>query len=101
MADLSKLRKKSSKGTPPAPTQPQERENTSSHKGSPPEDTNGNLSEQPRGKPVVKAKIEFSVPEEILNEFALEAGRRFGFKKGCKSDLFVAMWGEYKARQPR
>ena len=28
----------------------------------------------------------------------MEAGRRFGFKKGSKSDLFIAMWEEYKHR---
>ena len=28
-------------------------------------------------------------------------GRRFGFKKGSKSDLFVAIWEEYKRRLAR
>ena len=80
MADLGKLKPKTGKGTPPAP-----------------EITNQNLKAPPRGKPMKKGKIEFSVPEEILDEFSQEAGRRFGFKKGSKSDLFIAMWEEYKS----
>ena len=39
---------------------------------------------------------QFSVPEPLLDEFAQEAGRRFGFKKGSKSHLFLAIWEEYK-----
>ncbi len=93
MADITKLRSKADKGTPPAIE-------TKIDKGRPPppDQTNDNLVKPPRDKPVKKAKIEFSVPEHILNEFAQEAGKRFGFKKGSKSDLFVAMWDEYKNR---
>ena len=64
----------------------------------PPDVTNTNLKTSPRGKPAKKSKIEFSVPEPLLDEFAQEAGRRFGFKKGSKSNLFLAMWEEYKTR---
>ena len=83
MADLAKLKTKVGKGTPPAA-----------------EVTNTNLKTSPREKLVKKGKIEFSVPENILDEFAQEAGRRFGFRKGSKSDLFIAMWDEYKGRLP-
>ena len=31
----------------------------------------------------------------------MEAGRKFGFKKGSKSALFMAMWAEYKRRLSR
>ena len=82
MADLGKLKARTGKGTPPAP-----------------EVTNQNLKTLPREKPAKKGKIEFSVPENILDEFAQEAGHRFGFKKGSKSDLFVAIWNEYKSRK--
>ena len=81
MADLAKLKMKAGKGTPPAA-----------------EVTNTNLKTSPREKPTRKGKIEFSVPEYMLDEFGQEAGRRFGFKKGSKSDLFIAMWEEYKNR---
>ena len=83
MADLAKLKMKAGKGTPPAA-----------------EVTNTNLKTSPREKPARKGKIEFSVPEYMLDEFAQEAGKRFGFRKGSKSDLFIAMWDEYKNRLP-
>ena len=80
MADLTKLKtKKAGRGMPPTP-----------------DVTNTNLRTPPREKPAQKSKIEFSVPEPLLDEFAQEAGRRFGFKKGSKSDLFLAIWEEYK-----
>ena len=80
MADLTKLKTKTAgRGMPPAP-----------------DVTNTNLRTPPREKPAQKSKIEFSVPEPLLDEFAQEAGRRFGFKKGSKSDLFLAIWEEYK-----
>ncbi len=83
MADVAKLRpRRAAKGMPP-----------------PPEVTNPNLSTPPRDKPAKKAKIEFSVPAHVLDDFAREAGERFGFKKGSKSDLFIAMWNEYKTRK--
>lgn len=82
MASVAKLKPGGgAKGTPPAP-----------------EVTNSNLKTSPREKPERKAKIEFSVPEHILDDFAKEAGERFGFRKGSKSDLFIAMWNEYKER---
>lgn len=85
MIDVAKLKRRSAgKGTPPAP-----------------DVTNSNLRTPARDKPVKKAKIEFSVPEHILDDFAREAGERFGFKKGSKSELFIAMWHEYKARSTR
>ena len=39
------------------------------------------------------------MPEHILDEFSKEAGERFGFKKGSKSDLFVAMFDEYMGQK--
>ena len=94
MANITKLKSKADKGAPPPPEQ------LRTVKGSPPRETNENLSDSLRERPVAKAKIEFSVPEGLLNEFAQEAGRRFGFKKGSKSNLFVALWEEYKGRLP-
>ena len=83
MADLARLKPgRARKGTPP-----------------PADATNSNLARPPRDKPARKAKIEFSVPEYILDDFAKEAGERFGFRKGSKSDLFIAMWNEYQKRK--
>ena len=63
--------------------------------------TNSNLRTPPHEKPAKKTKIEFSIPEHLLDDFAKEAGERFGFKKGSKSDLFIAMWNEYQKRKNR
>ena len=70
-------------------------------KGEPPKATNRNLEQVARESPAKKGKIEFSVPFDVLDEFAQAAGQRFGFKKGSKSDLFLAMWEEYKSRIAR
>ena len=64
MADITKLKAKSDKGVPP-----------------PIETTNDNLKGPAGDKALKKAKIEFSVPEHVVNEFAQAAGTRFGFKK--------------------
>ena len=79
MANLTKLKPKSRKGIPPAP-----------------EETNNNLQAPAREKSDKKTVLQFSIPETIQREFSSEAGHRFGFKKGSKSDLFVAMWEAYK-----
>ena len=94
MADVAKLKSTANKGAPPP-------EQLKVGKGEPPpvKKTNDNLAAPPREKPIKKGKIEFSVPEIMLDDFAQEAGQRFGFKKGSKSDLFVAMWEEYKTRK--
>ena len=99
MVDITKLKSKADKGAPPPPEQLRTVKG-SPPRETPPRETNENLSDSLRERPVAKAKIEFSVPEGLLNEFAQEAGRRFGFKKGSKSNLFVALWEEYKGRLP-
>ena len=94
MADLTKLKSHADKGAPP-------KIETKDAKGKPPppSETNDNLTKPPREAPVKKTKIEFSVPEHMANDFSQEAGQRFGFKKGSKSDLFIAMWQEYVDRK--
>jgi len=93
MADLTKLKTKADKGTPP----PVEAKRDKGRP--PPSETNDNLNDPPREAPVKKIKIEFSVPEHMAQDFSQEAGQRFGFKKGSKSDLFIAMWQEYQDRK--
>lgn len=82
MANIAKLKPKAGKGTPPAL-----------------EKTNNNLETPPREKSENKTVLQFSIPETIQREFSTEAGQRFGFKKGSKSDLFIAMWEEYKKQK--
>lgn len=90
MANLKALKSTiaaADKGAPPSPSQ-----------------TTANLAKPPRearGGPVIKGKIEFSVPESVVEAFGEEAARRFGFKKGSKSELFLALWADYMARQSR
>ena len=84
MANLGKLKGRGDKGAPP-----------------PAERTNENLRMPDRSPRQRKGYIQFSVPVELRDEFAMEAGRRFGFKKGSKSDLFIAIWEEYKGRVSR
>jgi len=82
MADIAKLKPKGAgKGTPPAPAE-----------------TNNNLKTPPREITVKRAPQQFSLPADMIEEFSQEAGKRFGFKKGSKSDLFMAMWEEYKEK---
>ena len=81
MADLGKLKRRADKGSPPAPAR-----------------TNENLRKAPRSGRQRKAHIQFSVPVELRDEFAMEAGRKFGFKKGSKSEFFITMWEDYKGR---
>ena len=35
------------------------------------------------------------VPPNVFDAFSEEAGRRFGYRKGGKSKLFLAMWHSY------
>jgi hypothetical protein len=67
------------------------------NKGTPPQATNRNLKTQPREKPVPTRKIEFSVPETVFDDFSEASFKRFGFKKGAKSKLFLAMWEEFQS----
>lgn len=70
-------------------------------KGAPPPaaTTTQNLAAPPRESKEPKGKIEFSVPESVVDAFSEEAGRRFGFKKGAKSDFFLALWTDYLSRK--
>ena len=92
MANLTKLKTHADKGTPPII-------GPKGDKGIPPSETNDNLTKPSRETPAKKTKIEFSVPESVANAFSQEAGQRFGFKKGSKSDLFIAMFQEYVDRK--
>ncbi|PHR54421.1 MAG: hypothetical protein COA43_16555 [Robiginitomaculum sp.] len=66
--------------------------------GPPPEDAApGNTAIAPRGKDQPVSKMQFSVPEGLLDEFSMEAGKEFGFKKGAKSLLFMKIWEHYQA----
>ena len=74
MADMKKL-KTAGKGQPPLPS-----------------DTNDNLKSSAASE---RTSLQLSVPVEMFEEFSREAGRRFGYKKGSKVNLFMAVWENY------
>lgn len=43
--------------------------------------------------------LQFMVPPRVADEFSAEAGAVFGFNKGAKSKLFLALWEAYKANK--
>lgn len=79
MANLAKLKKPSGKGSPPALDQAPD-----------------NLSHAPREKTEPIMGLNLRIPQSAFEEFSQEAGRAFGFKKGAKQQLFLAMWADYK-----
>lgn len=80
MAKVSALKTGKASGPPPADAAPK------------------NLDLPARDKKEAKGKIEFSVPEWLIEDFSAEAARRFGFKKGSKSLMFMQLWEEYNSR---
>ena len=56
------------------------------------------LKEQPPGPLEEKNKpLQLMVPPEVFLAFSALAGDEFGFTKGSKSRLFLAMWKAYKS----
>lgn len=43
--------------------------------------------------------LQVMVPPEVFEAFGERAGRDFGFSKGAKSQLFLAMWDAYVSRK--
>ena len=41
--------------------------------------------------------LQLMVPPDVFVAFSARAGQEFGFTKGAKSRLFLAMWDSYKA----
>jgi len=39
--------------------------------------------------------LQVMVPPEVFDAFSTKAGEQFGFNKGSKSQLFMAMWANY------
>lgn len=90
MTDFSNMKRRGKGVSPPSP-----------------DDTNSNLEiprslrRDTRAKPSKNAHVQFSIPLEVVNEFSIEAGKRFGFRKGSKSELFMAIWEDYKSKNNR
>jgi len=81
MANVTKLTTGKAGGPPPEAAAPE------------------NTRKAPRDKTEPKGKIEFSVPLTVIAAFEAEAARRFGFKKGSKSAMFMALWRERDSKK--
>lgn len=75
--------------------------NTSAlRKGAPPkrEATRSPIDADPRPPETQKNKpLQLMVPPDVFDAFSARAGEEFGFTKGAKSRLFLAMWEAYSS----
>lgn len=76
MANITKLKTTKAGGPPPETAAPE------------------NTKNAPRDKEDPIRKLQLSIPESVAAAFEEEAARRFGFKKGSKSEMFIALWNE-------
>lgn len=68
-------------------------------KGAPPprEKAASVIENDPRPTEGKKKPLQVMVPPEIFDAFSARAGEEFGFSKGAKSQLFLAMWDAYSS----
>ena len=66
-------------------------------KGVPPRrETSLNLTQtDPRPLEGKNRPLQLQVPQDVFLAFSAKAGEEFGFTKGAKSRLFLAMWEAY------
>ncbi len=53
------------------------------------------IKAEPRPTEGKNKPLQVMIPPEIFNAFSAQAGEEFGFTKGAKSQLFLAMWHKY------
>ena len=64
----------------------------------PPRENNRNLIQtNPRPHEEKNKPLQLMVPPEVFLAFSALAGDEFGFTKGSKSRLFLAMWKAYNS----
>ena len=64
----------------------------------PPREKNRNLIQtNPRPLEEKNKPLQLMVPPEVFLAFSARAGDEFGFTKGSKSRLFLAMWEAYNS----
>jgi len=68
-------------------------------KGAPParEKAENVITADPRPTEGKNKPLQVMVPPGVFDEFSSRAGEEFGFSKGSKSQLFMAMWEAYKS----
>ena len=68
-------------------------------KGEPPRRANNRnlIQTNPRSRKGKNKPLQLMVPPEVFLAFSARAGAEFGFIKGSKSRLFLAMWNAYSS----
>lgn len=71
-------------------------------KGAPParEKAKDVIKADPRPTEGKNKPLQVMVPPSVFEAFSARAGEEFGFSKGGKSQLFLAMWEAYTVRKP-
>lgn len=66
-------------------------------KGAPPsrEKAENVIKADPRASEGKNRPLQVMVPPAVFDAFSTRAGAEFGFNKGAKSQLFLAMWESY------
>jgi len=78
MTDTTKLKK----GTPPQRLKEQEK-----------------ILEDTRPEEGKNRPLQLMISQEVFQEFSAKAGLEFGFEKGAKSKLFLAIWKFYQSHE--
>jgi len=68
-------------------------------KGAPPprENATNIIEADPRKSETKNKPLQVMVPPEVFDAFSARAGETFGYSKGSKSQLFMAMWEAYNS----
>ncbi|MGF1605557.1 MAG: hypothetical protein ACFB22_04410 [Rhodothalassiaceae bacterium] len=68
-------------------------------KGAPParEKAENVIKADPRPSEGKNKPLQVMVPPSVFDAFSARAGEEFGYSKGAKSQLFLAMWEAYQA----
>lgn len=68
-------------------------------KGAPPprEKAENIIQADPRPSEGKNKPLQVMVPPEVFAAFSARAGQEFGYSKGAKSQLFLAMWETYRS----
>ena len=68
-------------------------------KGAPPARTDGGntIKADPRPADGKNKPLQVMIPPDVFDAYSAKAGEEFGFTKGAKSQLFMAMWEAYNS----
>ena len=68
-------------------------------KGAPPKREGGKdiIQRDPRPSEGKNKPLQVMIPPDVFEAFSAKAGQEFGFTKGAKSQLFLAMWEYYNS----